>query len=73
MSFKYRWKNGRPPTRDAAHQQDALLDESQFANEQDRQLAEQQARRHLGVPLQTADHDKSVLPHAAPDSGNQTI
>jgi len=62
MDFKYRWKNGKPPSRDYAAQADSLLDESQFSNEKDRQFAEQQARKHLGVPLQTGDAKQSILP-----------
>lgn len=62
MDFKYRWKNGKPPSRDYAAQADSLLDEGQFSNEVDRQFAEQQARKMLGVPLQTSDADQSILP-----------
>lgn len=66
MNFRYRWKNGTPPKRDQAAQEGSLLDESQFSNEQDRQLAEDAARRHLNVPTQIPDEEKPVLPQAAP-------
>ncbi|OUL32761.1 bromodomain-containing protein [Nostoc sp. 106C] len=66
MDFKYRWKNGAPPSRDEAARTRHLLDESQFENEQDRSLAEEMARKHLNVPLTTQDEDRSVLPQAAP-------
>ncbi|OUL35911.1 bromodomain-containing protein [Nostoc sp. T09] len=66
MDFKYRWKNGAPPSRDQAARNRHLLDESQFENEQDRSLAEEMARKHLNVPLTTSDEDRSVLPQAAP-------
>ncbi|MBD2436859.1 bromodomain-containing protein [Nostoc sp. FACHB-110] len=67
MDFNYRWKNGARPSRDEAIRHKYLLDESQFENEQDRQLAEESARRLLNVPLPTADEDKSVLPKADPE------
>jgi len=67
MTFNYRWKNGARPNRDEAIRHKYLLDESQFDNEQDRQLAEESARRMLGVPVPTLDEDKSVLPKADPD------
>ncbi len=65
MGFKYRWKNGRPPSRDKAARQMYLLDESQFESEKDHKLAEEAARKHLGVPLRTLDDERSTLPHAA--------
>ncbi len=64
MDFRYRWKNGAPPSRDQAAQDGNLLDESQFESPQDQQLAEEMARKHLNVPLQTADADKPPLPRA---------
>jgi hypothetical protein len=67
MTFNYRWKNGTRPSRDEAIRHKYLLDEGQFTNEQDRQLAEESARRLLGVPVPTLDEDKSVLPQADPD------
>jgi hypothetical protein len=67
MDFNYRWKNGARPSRDEAIRQKYLLDEGQFTSEQDRQLAEESARRLLGVPVPTLDEDKSVLPKADPD------
>lgn len=70
MDFRYRWKNGYTPTQDEAARNQYLLDEGQFNNEQDRKLAEEDARRHLGVPISIPDDEKSVLPHAAP-SGEQ--
>jgi hypothetical protein len=66
MDFNYRWKNGSPPSRDQAAGNESLLDESQFESENDRSLAEENARRHLGVPLRVPDDDRSVLPQAAP-------
>jgi hypothetical protein len=68
MPFNYRWKNGVRPNRDEAIRHKYLLDEGQFENEQDRQLAEESARRMLGVPLPTLDEDKSVLPKADPNT-----
>lgn len=70
MDFRYRWKNGRPPSRDEAARAKHLLDESQFESEQDRHLAEEAARKHLGVPLVTPDDERSTLPHAAPPNQN---
>jgi len=67
MDFNYRWKNGARPNRDEAIKHKYLLDESQFDNEQDRQLAEESARRLLNVPVPTLDEDKSVLPKADPN------
>ncbi|MBD1913623.1 MULTISPECIES: bromodomain-containing protein [unclassified Leptolyngbya] len=66
MDFKYRWKNGAPPSRDQAAQDGNLLDESQFATSEDHRMAEDMARKHLNVPVQTADADIPPLPHAAP-------
>lgn len=66
MSFRYRWKNGAAPTRDEAARNQYLLDESQFNSEQDRQLAEDAARKHLGVPARIPDDSNPVLPQAAP-------
>lgn len=66
MSFKYKWKNGRPPNRDQAVQEAELLDEGQFDSEVDQQLAEEQARKTLGIPTQTDGDRLSILPHAAP-------
>ncbi len=63
MDFKYRWKNGAPPSRDQAARSEHLLDESQFESEKDRSLAEDMARKHLNVPTRTPDADRSVLPH----------
>lgn len=72
MNFRYRWKNGAPPSRDEAARGGNLLDESQFETANDQQLAEQMARKHLNVPLQTADEHKSILPQADTTSGNKT-
>ncbi len=66
MNFKYRWKNGAPPSRDEAARNEHLLDEGQFDNSNDQQLAEETARKHLNVPTQTPDSDRPVLPQAAP-------
>ncbi|KAF3885846.1 MULTISPECIES: hypothetical protein [Nostocales] len=64
MDFKYRWKNGHQPTRDRAATSDSLLDKGQFTSKKDWQIAEQDARKRLGVPAKTMDADRSVLPHA---------
>ncbi len=66
MSFRYRWKNGNPPSRDEAARQQYLLDDDQFHSEEDRKLAEDSARKHLGVPIHTPDDNTPVLPQAAP-------
>lgn len=66
MDFKYRWKNGASPSRDEAARSQYLLDEGQFDSEKDRSLAEETARKHLGVPTQTPDDHLPVLPVAAP-------
>lgn len=66
MDYKYRWKNGAPPSRDQAARSQYLLDEGQFSSEEDRKLAEDDARKYLGVPTQTTDNDLSILPQAAP-------
>ncbi|MBW4561487.1 MAG: bromodomain-containing protein [Mojavia pulchra JT2-VF2] len=71
MDFKYRWKNGAPPSRDEAARNQHLLDESQFNNEQDRTLAEEMARKQLGVPAPTLDEERSILPKAAPPDQQQ--
>jgi hypothetical protein len=63
MDFRYRWKNGAPPSRDQAAQSSQLLDESQFTNSADQELAEEMARKHLNVPMLTSDAEKSILPH----------
>ena len=73
MDFKYRWKNGTPPSRDQAAQDGHLLDESQFENEKDHQLAEDMARKHLNVPLQTGDENDPVLPQAASTNGKDPL
>lgn len=67
MDFKYRWKNGARPTRDQAARSQNLLDESQFSSKKDQQLAEETARKHLGVPTQTPGSSRSVLPQSAPN------
>lgn len=66
MDIRYRWKNGAAPSRDQAAHEQHLLDESQFSNEQDKKIAEETARKKLGVPLVTDDEARSVLPKAAP-------
>ncbi len=66
MDFKYKWKNGQAPSGDQAARSKYLLDEGQFNSEEDRNLAEQDARKHLGVPARIADDDLSILPQAAP-------
>lgn len=69
MDFKYRWKNGAPPSRDQAAQGGDLLDEDQFESEKDHQMAEDMARKHLNVPVQTIDENAPPLPQAAPPEG----
>lgn len=73
MDFRYRWKNGAPPSRDQAAQDGNLLDESQFETPQDQQLAEEMARKHLNVPLQTADANKPPLPQAIPETPENQV
>ena len=70
MDFKYRWKNGTPPNRDQAAQDGNLLDESQFETSEEHQMAEDMARKHLNVPLQTADANLPPLPTAMPNEDN---
>lgn len=66
MDFKYKWKNGSPPNRDEAARNKYLLDEGQFDSEEDRNLAEDTARKHLGVPTQTLGDNLPVLPMVSP-------
>ncbi|MGD1874455.1 MAG: bromodomain-containing protein [Mastigocoleus sp.] len=66
-NFNYRWKNGSPPNREQAMQQEYLLEEGQFIDEEDQHLAEQNARKHLGVPTKTLDARRSILPKANPN------
>ncbi|HEY9596944.1 MAG TPA: bromodomain-containing protein [Cyanophyceae cyanobacterium] len=67
MNFKYRWKNNAPPTsRNKAAHSDNLLDESQFESKEDQELAENTARKHLGIPTKIPDDQRPVLPEAAP-------
>ncbi|MEH2276194.1 MAG: bromodomain-containing protein [Nostoc sp.] len=61
MDWKYRWKNGSQPSRDQAVKNPHLLDESQFENQQDRKLAEESARKHLGIPAPILDQEQSIL------------
>jgi len=69
MDFKYRWKNGQPPSRDQAAQDGDLLDASQFETREDHQMAEDMARKHLNVPIQPADAHVPPLPQAIPQEG----
>ena len=62
MDFKYRWKNGAPPSRDEAAQSQSLLDENQFNSEKDRSLAEDAARKKMNVPARIPDDERPVLP-----------
>lgn len=62
MDIRYRWKNGAAPSRDQAAHDKTLLDESQFSHEEDRKIAEETARKKLGVPLITPDEERPVLP-----------
>ena len=70
MDFRYRWKNGTPPSRDEAARNQHLLDEGHFNSEEDRKLAEDQARKHLGVPTRIPDDETPVLPQAIPFDQN---
>lgn len=63
MDFKYKWKNGAPPNRDQAARDPHLLDESQFVNKQDQEIAEETARKQLGVPAPVQGEDEALLPH----------
>jgi hypothetical protein len=74
MSLKYRWKDGEPPSRDEAATSEQLLDESQFDNEQDHQVAEDTARKHLNVPTRVPDADRPVLGQGdSVDEGSSTL
>lgn len=73
MDFKYRWKNGAPPSRDQAARGGHLLDESQFETPEDHQLAENMARKYLNVPLQTLDAQKPPLPGVVSQEGEDKI
>ncbi|HBB32761.1 MAG TPA: bromodomain-containing protein [Cyanobacteria bacterium UBA8803] len=73
MDFKYRWKNGAPPSRDQAAQEGNLLDESQFGTPEDHQIAENMARKHLNVPLKTADAHIPPLPQAIPKERQKNV
>jgi hypothetical protein len=73
MDFKYRWKNGAPPSRDQAAQDGNLLDESQFETSEDHQMAEDMARKHLNVPLQTTDSNSPPLPKAMPEEREDKV
>jgi hypothetical protein len=64
MNFKYKWKNGSAPSQDQAIGSKYLLDEEQFHTEEDRNIAEEDARKHLGIPTRVADDDHSILPQA---------
>jgi hypothetical protein len=66
MDYKYRWKNGRRPSRDEAARSQNLLDESQFVSKEDQRVAEETARKYLNTPIQVPDDERSVLPKAAP-------
>lgn len=67
MNFKYRWKNNAPPSsRNTAAHNDNLLDESQFESKEDQELAEDTARKYLGVPTKVPDDENPVLPGATP-------
>ncbi|RCJ27545.1 bromodomain-containing protein [Nostoc minutum NIES-26] len=70
MNFKYKWKNGYMPSRDEAARSKYLLDASQFDNSKDRNQAEEQVRKRLGVPTRIPDDDRSILPHAAQEENS---
>lgn len=73
MDFKYKWKNGSAPNVDQAARSQYLLDDSQFNTPEDRDLAELDARKHLGVPARIADDNQSILPQAAPDESEGEV
>lgn len=73
MNFKYKWKNGSMPSRDQAARSRFLLDKEQFDNEKDRKLAEEQARKHLGVPTRIPDDERSILPQAGPSGSEDDV
>lgn len=72
MDYRYRWKNGYRPSRDEAAHNQYLLDEGQFNSEHDRMMAEQDARKHLGVPIQIPDDNVPLLPRAASPEGDDS-
>ncbi|MFQ4141663.1 bromodomain-containing protein [Chlorogloeopsis sp. ULAP02] len=49
------------PSRDKAARSKYLLEEGQFNNKKDQNLAEQEARKYLGVPVRIPDDDRSIL------------
>lgn len=73
MDFKYKWKNGQAPSIDQAARSKYLLDEGQFNTEEDRNIAEEDARKHLGVPTRIADDDRSILPHADSNESEEDL
>lgn len=73
MNYRYKWKKGSSPTRDEAIQAGNLLDESQFDSEGDRKLAEEDARKHLGIPTTTNADDLSILPQASPPESLESV
>ncbi len=60
MNFKYRWKNGAPPSRDEAMRNQHLLDEDQFTHPQDQKIAEEMARKELGLPKQIPGNERFI-------------
>ncbi len=73
MDFKYKWRNGRPPTPDEAARKTHLLDESQFDSEKDQKLAEETARKQLGVTVRIPDDERSILPHTDPPTADKKV
>lgn len=61
MDFRYRWKNGAPPSRDEAMRNQYLLDESQFSHPKDQQVAEEMARKRLGLPTQIPGNERFII------------
>jgi len=61
MNFRYRWKNGAPPSRDEAIREPNLLDEGQFNDPKDQQMAEEMARKKLGLPTQVVGDERFIM------------
>lgn len=71
MNFKYRWKNHQTPNRESALRQPELLDQSQFSTQQDKQIAEETARKHLNLPAPVPGDGVSDQPEDSSSQGNQ--
>jgi hypothetical protein len=60
MNFRYRWKNGAPPSKDEAIRNRYLLAEDQFTDPKDQQMAEEMARKQLGLPVQIPASERFI-------------